>query len=77
MLQSIFSHKALLSHESRHRHTLFNIFLRAEGVQPMAWATRMQIALDIARGLSFLHSLNANIIYRDLKASNILIDSVC
>ncbi|KAL0371031.1 UNVERIFIED_CONTAM: putative serine/threonine-protein kinase PBL3 [Sesamum angustifolium] len=45
------------------------------GVQPMAWATRMQIALDIARGLSFLHSLNANIIYRDLKASNVLIDS--
>lgn len=43
----------------------------------MAWATRMRVALDIARGLSFLHSLNANIIYRDLKASNILIDSVC
>ncbi|EYU35959.1 hypothetical protein ABFS82_14G223300 [Erythranthe guttata] len=45
------------------------------GVQPMAWCTRMQIAIDIARGLTFLHSLNANIIYRDLKASNILIDS--
>ncbi|KAL0370302.1 UNVERIFIED_CONTAM: putative serine/threonine-protein kinase PBL3 [Sesamum angustifolium] len=35
----------------------------------------LKIAVDIARGLSFLHSLNANIIYRDLKASNILIDS--
>ncbi|EYU33244.1 hypothetical protein MIMGU_mgv1a017205mg [Erythranthe guttata] len=45
------------------------------GVQPMAWCTRMQIAIDIARGLTFLHSLNANIIYRDLKASNILINS--
>ncbi|KAK6138277.1 hypothetical protein DH2020_027968 [Rehmannia glutinosa] len=46
-----------------------------EGVQPMSWPTRLQIAIDIARGLSFLHSLNANIIYRDLKASNVLIDS--
>lgn len=49
----------------------------AEGVQPIAWATRMHIAIDVARGLSFLHCLNANVIYRDLKASNILLDSVC
>lgn len=36
----------------------------------------MNIAIDVARGLSFLHSLDANVIYRDLKASNILLDSV-
>lgn len=42
----------------------------------MSWATRMRIAVDVARGLSFLHGLNANVIYRDLKASNILLDSV-
>lgn len=41
----------------------------------MPWATRMRIAVDVARGLSFLHGLNANVIYRDLKASNILLDS--
>jgi serine/threonine protein kinase len=36
----------------------------------------MNIAIDVARGLSFLHGLDANVIYRDLKASNVLLDSV-
>jgi len=57
--------------------TIISIYLFAEGVQPIAWATRMRIAIDVARGLSFLHNLDANVIYRDLKASNILLDSVC
>lgn len=30
----------------------------------------------IALGVTFLHSLDANVIHRDLKPSNILIDSV-
>ncbi|KAJ6691630.1 TYROSINE KINASE FAMILY PROTEIN [Salix purpurea] len=46
-----------------------------KGVQPITWTTRMNIALDVARGLSFLHGLDANVIYRDLKASNVLLDS--
>ncbi|GKC25059.1 probable serine/threonine-protein kinase PBL3 isoform X1 [Tanacetum coccineum] len=41
----------------------------------MAWATRMRIAIDVAQGLSFLHSKEPCVIYRDLKASNILLDS--
>ncbi|KAL0390756.1 UNVERIFIED_CONTAM: putative serine/threonine-protein kinase PBL2 [Sesamum calycinum] len=64
----------LLVYEFMPKGSLENHLFK-KGVQPMAWSTRMQIAVDIARGLSFLHSLNANIIYRDLKASNILIDS--
>ncbi|KAK1401813.1 hypothetical protein POM88_001420 [Heracleum sosnowskyi] len=45
------------------------------GVQPIPWATRVHIATDVARGISFLHNLDSNVIYRDLKASNILLDS--
>lgn len=48
----------------------------AEGVEPISWATRMNVAVGIARGLSFLHRLDANVIFRDLKSSNILLDSV-
>lgn len=51
-------------------------YLSAEGMQPISWAIRMNIAVDVARGLSFLHGLDANVIYRDLKAANILLDSV-
>lgn len=36
----------------------------------------MRIAIDAARGLSFLHNSEEQVIYRDFKASNILLDSV-
>ncbi|XP_068647891.1 probable receptor-like protein kinase At1g80640 [Aristolochia californica] len=42
----------------------------------LAWHRRMKIALDTARGLEYLHEhCNPPIIHRDLKSSNILLDS--
>ncbi|CAL9219344.1 unnamed protein product [Arabidopsis halleri] len=43
--------------------------------EPMDWTTRMQIAYGAAQGLDYLHDkANPPVIYRDLKASNILLD---
>ncbi|KVI00249.1 Concanavalin A-like lectin/glucanase, subgroup [Cynara cardunculus var. scolymus] len=64
----------LLVYEFMPKGCLDNHLFR-KSVQPMPWATRMRIAIDVAEGLSFLHSEEPSIIYRDLKASNILLDT--
>lgn len=68
------SDNRLLVYEFMTKGSLENHLFR-KGVQLMTWGKRMRVAIDVARGLSFLHSLDANVIYRDLKASNILLDS--
>ena len=43
--------------------------------EPMDWTMRMQIAYGAAQGLEYLHDkVDPPVIYRDLKASNILLD---
>lgn len=68
------SDNRLLVYEFMSKGSLENHLFR-RGVQPIPWATRIHIATDVARGISFLHNLDSNVIYRDLKASNILLDS--
>ncbi|KAK8960262.1 Receptor-like serine/threonine-protein kinase ALE2 [Platanthera guangdongensis] len=44
--------------------------------RPLDWDTRMKIALDSARGLSYLHEdSQPSVIHRDFKASNILLEN--
>lgn len=44
--------------------------------QPLTWNLRMKVALGAAKGLAYLHSSEAKVIYRDFKTSNILLDTV-
>ncbi|KAK2635525.1 hypothetical protein Ddye_030317 [Dipteronia dyeriana] len=53
------------------RH-LFN--WKEEQLKPLEWSTRLIIALDVAKGVEYLHSLaHQSFIHRDLKPYNILL----
>jgi serine/threonine protein kinase len=66
----------LLVYEFMPKGSLENhLFRRQSYFQPLSWKLRMKVALGAAKGLAFLHSDEAKVIYRDFKASNILIDS--
>ncbi|KAL6190036.1 hypothetical protein ACLB2K_036437 [Fragaria x ananassa] len=64
----------LLVYEFMPKGSLENHLFR-RGPQPLSWATRMKVAIGAARGLSFLHEAESQVIYRDFKASNILLDA--
>nr|WIL59959.1 nodulation protein [Melilotus officinalis] len=64
-----------LVYEFLHRGSLDNhLYGRGSNFQPLSWDRRLKVMIGVARGLNFLHSSETNIIYRDLKPSNILLD---
>ncbi|KAJ1687146.1 hypothetical protein LUZ63_018536 [Rhynchospora breviuscula] len=64
----------LLVYEFMPRGSLENHLFR-RGAQPLSWQIRLKVAIGAAKGLSFLHDAESQVIYRDFKASNILLDS--
>ncbi|XP_020679912.1 probable serine/threonine-protein kinase PIX13 [Dendrobium catenatum] len=65
----------LLVYEFMSKGSLENhLFRRGAAFEPLSWSLRLKIAIGAARGLAFLHSSEKRVIYRDFKASNILLD---
>ncbi|XP_057526137.1 probable serine/threonine-protein kinase PIX13 [Amaranthus tricolor] len=65
----------LLVYEFMQKGSLENHLLgRGSAVQPLPWHLRLKIIIGAARGVAFLHSSDDRVIYRDIKASNILLD---
>ncbi|CAA2972562.1 probable serine threonine- kinase Cx32, chloroplastic [Olea europaea subsp. europaea] len=66
----------LLVYEFMQRGSLENhLFRRSVAIEPLSWDIRLKIAIGAARGLAFLHTSDKQVIYRDFKASNILLDA--
>lgn len=66
----------LLVYEFMPRGSMENhLFRRGSYFQPLSWSIRLKVALGAARGLAFLHNAKPQVIYRDFKTSNILLDS--
>ena len=70
----IYKEEIYLVFEYCHGHTLFDILYRKETKRQMSLKQKLQILCDIARSIQYLHELRPQMIHRDLKTLNILLD---
>ncbi|PQM41022.1 proline-rich receptor-like protein kinase PERK8 [Prunus yedoensis var. nudiflora] len=71
----ISEHQRLLVYDFVPNDTL-HYHLHGEGMPVLDWATRVKVAAGAARGIAYLHEdCHPRIIHRDIKSSNILLDS--
>ncbi|XVF09733.1 hypothetical protein REPUB_Repub07fG0120800 [Reevesia pubescens] len=66
--------RMLLVYELMPNGNLQDALLRRKCPELMNWKQRFSIAVDIARGLEYLHGLDPPVIHGDIKPSNILLD---
>lgn len=48
--------------------------LMQQKVKEVSWEERRRLALDIAKGMNYLHSRQVPVLHRDLKSLNLLLD---
>ncbi|CAO2187401.1 unnamed protein product [Urochloa humidicola] len=69
------SNTPLLVYEYLENRSLDRALIGNSGLS-LNWSTRFEIILGIARGLTYLHEeFSVRIVHRDIKASNVLLDS--
>ncbi|KAG8371551.1 hypothetical protein BUALT_Bualt13G0099700 [Buddleja alternifolia] len=74
---TIHAETRLLIYELMHNGSLESQLHGPSRGSALTWHVRMKIALDVARGLEYLHEhCHPPVIHRDLKSSNILLDSI-
>jgi serine/threonine protein kinase len=55
--------------------SLSNYFAKNKNPDNLPWSLRLQWAIDIASGLEFLHREDVNLMHRDLKSENVLLNA--
>ncbi|KFK26786.1 hypothetical protein AALP_AA8G293200 [Arabis alpina] len=68
--------RMILVYELMENGNLQDALLHRKCPELMEWNRRFLVAVDIAKGIEHLHSLNPPVIHGDLKPSNILLDRV-
>ncbi|KAL5744459.1 hypothetical protein ACOSQ2_027575 [Xanthoceras sorbifolium] len=67
-------HRMLLVYELMSNGNLQDALLHKKCPELMQWKKRLAVAIDIAQGIAYLHSLHPPVIHGDIKPSNILLD---
>ncbi|KAM7488686.1 hypothetical protein LguiB_026170 [Lonicera macranthoides] len=62
------------SEKDREFFLVYEYMLNGKSAKSLPWDTRLNIAVGTARGLSFLHATENQVIVRDIKSKNILLD---